>query len=232
MERCFNIAGPCFPDEHYMLPALERLPGIMGIVEQRNYFVLHAARQSGKTTALMALVKEINGKGAMNALYFTVETAQRFTDPRSGIPTIVESMRNAVLRHPLFKDLVRDPASPFPALLPPPPGLDVKSFLSLLAEKSGKPLVVFFDEVDGLFEGTAVTFLRELRDGYITRETIPFPSSVAIVGMMDIRDMKAKVRPHSETLGSKSPFNIIRKDFTLRNFNEKASSTNPNTTFI
>ena len=21
MERCFNIAGPCFPDEHYMLPA-------------------------------------------------------------------------------------------------------------------------------------------------------------------------------------------------------------------
>ena len=51
---CFNIAGPCFPDEHYMLPALERLPGIMRIVEQRSYFVLHAARQSGKTTALMA----------------------------------------------------------------------------------------------------------------------------------------------------------------------------------
>ena len=46
MEKCFNIAGPCFPDEHYMLPALERLPGIMRIVEQRSYFVLHAARQS------------------------------------------------------------------------------------------------------------------------------------------------------------------------------------------
>ena len=51
MEKCFNIAGPCFPDEHYMLPALERLPGIMRIVEQRSYVVLHAARQSGKTTA-------------------------------------------------------------------------------------------------------------------------------------------------------------------------------------
>ena len=24
MEKCFNIAGPCFPDEHYMLPALVR----------------------------------------------------------------------------------------------------------------------------------------------------------------------------------------------------------------
>ncbi len=28
MEKCFNIAGQCFPDEHYMFPALERLPGI------------------------------------------------------------------------------------------------------------------------------------------------------------------------------------------------------------
>ncbi len=82
MEKCFNIAGPCFPDEHYMLPALERLPGIMRIVEQRGYFVLHAARQSGKTTALKALVTEINSKGMMNALYFTVESVQRFTDPR------------------------------------------------------------------------------------------------------------------------------------------------------
>ena len=42
MDKCFNIAGPCFPDEHYMLPALERLPGIMRIVEQRGYFVLPA----------------------------------------------------------------------------------------------------------------------------------------------------------------------------------------------
>ena len=53
-----------------------------------------------------------------------------------------------------------------------------------------------------------------------TRNKIPFPSSVAIVGMMDIRDMKARVRPHSETLGSKSPFNVIAEDFTLRNFTE------------
>ena len=60
MEKFFNIAGPCFPDEHYMLPALERLPGMERIVEQKSYFVLHAARQSGKTTALLALVEEIN----------------------------------------------------------------------------------------------------------------------------------------------------------------------------
>ena len=220
MEKCFNIAGPCFPDEHYMLPALERLPGIMRIVEQRSYFVLHAARQSGKTTALMALVEEINKKGAMNALYFTVETVQRFTDPRDGIPKIVESMRNAVLRHPIFKDLVRDPDSPIPALLPPPPGLDVKALLSMMAEHSKKPLVVFFDEVDCLSDDTLVTFLRQLRDGYVTRRSSPFPASIALVGMRDIRDYKARIRPDGQTLGDASPFNIITEDLTLGNFTE------------
>ena len=221
MERCFNIAGPCFPDEHYMLPALERLPGIMRIVEQRSYFVLHAARQSGKTTLLKGLVRDINAAGERVALYFTVESVQAYPDPHDGIFKIVERMRTDLLSHPLFSELVRDPSSPIPKLLPQPPDLGVKLFLSMLARKAEKPLVVFFDEVDGLTEGTAVTFLRELRDGYITRNAIPFPSSVAIVGMMDIRDMKAKERPHSATLGSKSPFNVIAKDFTLRNFTEE-----------
>ncbi len=220
MEKCFNIAGPCFPDEHYMLPALERLPGIMRIVEQRSYFVLHAARQSGKTTALKALLTEINSKGRMNALYFTVESVQRFTDPREGIPKIVESMRNAILRHPLFKGLVRDPNSQIPALLPPPPGLDVKALLAQMSEYSGKPLVVFFDEVDCLSDDTLITFLRQLRDGYITRDEAPFPASIALVGMRDIRDYKAKIRPDGQTLGSASPFNIITEDLTLGNFSE------------
>jgi hypothetical protein len=143
-----------------------------------------------------------------------------FTDPKDGIPKIVESMRNAVLRHPLFKDLVRDPSSPIPALLPPPPGLDVKALLALLSEKSEKPLVVFFDEVDSLSDDTLITFLRQLRDGYVMRDTTPFPASIALVGMRDIRDYRARIRPDSQTLGSASPFNIITEDLSLGNFSE------------
>ena len=220
MRKRFNIAGPCFPDEHYMLPAIDRLPGVVHIIEDRTYFVLHAARQSGKTTLLTALTEEINAKGEMHALYFTVETAQMFTDPNQGIPAIVTSMRNAVLRHPLFKDLVRDPNSALPALLPPSPGLDVKAFLALLAGASDKPLVVFFDEVDALSDDTLITFLRQLRDGYISRRFAPFPASIALVGMRNIRDYKARVRPDGQTLGSASPFNIISENLTLGNFSE------------
>ena len=220
MEKYFNIAGPCNPTEHYMLPATARLPEVEYLIASRQYFAIHAARQSGKTTLLKGLVRDINARGECIALYFTVESVQAYPDPHDGIFKIVERMRTDLLGHPLFGELVRDPSSPIPKLLPQTPDLGVKLFLSMLAQRAEKPLVLFFDEVDGLTEGTAVTFLRELRDGYITRDTIPFPASIAIVGMMDIRDMKAKVRPHSDTLGSKSPFNIISEDFTLRNFTE------------
>ena len=208
---CFNIAGPCFPDEHYMLPALERLPGIRRIVEQRSYFVLHAARQSGKTTMLMALVDEINSKGEMNALYFTVESVQRFTDPRDGIPKIVERMRSALAGNPTFESFATSDAAK---------ASDVREFLAGVAMASNKPLVVFFDEVDCLSDDTLITFLRQLRDGYITRRTSPFPASIALVGMRDIRDYKARIRPDGQTLGDASPFNIITEDLTLGNFRE------------
>ena len=216
MEKFFNTAGPCNPARHYMLPATARLPEVMRLVDREQYFAIHAARQSGKTTLLQGLVDDIDAAGERMALYFTVESVQAYPDPHDGIAKIVERMRTDLLGHPVFGEIARNPASAPDA--PADGFLGVKLFLSMLARKAEKPLVVFFDEVDGLMEGTAVTFLRELRDGYITRNKIPFPSSVAIVGMMDIRDMKARVRPHSETLGSKSPFNVIAKDFTLRNF--------------
>ena len=211
MEKCFNIAGPCFPDEHYMLPALERLPGIVRIVEQRSYFVLHAARQSGKTTALMALVDELNGQGKMNALYFTVESVQRFTDPKDGIPRIAARMRSALAQDSRFKEFAGSDAAKTD---------NVREFLSGAAAASVKPLVVFFDEVDCLSDDTLVTFLRQLRDGYVTRKVSPFPASIALVGMRDIRDYKARIRPDGQTLGDASPFNIITEDLTLGNFNE------------
>lgn len=55
MERYFNMAGPCFPGEHYMLPALDRLPEIRRLVARGTYFVVHAPRQTGKTLHVAGL---------------------------------------------------------------------------------------------------------------------------------------------------------------------------------
>ena len=51
MARHFNTAGPCKPDIHYMLPATRRLPTVRSLIDSQSYFVLHAPRQIGKTTA-------------------------------------------------------------------------------------------------------------------------------------------------------------------------------------
>ncbi|MFN9115910.1 MAG: ATP-binding protein, partial [Bacteroidota bacterium] len=58
MTKWFNTAGPCQPDIHYTLPTTERLPELKRLIEQRNYFVIHAPRQTGKTTLVRQLFKD------------------------------------------------------------------------------------------------------------------------------------------------------------------------------
>ena len=224
MEKYFNIAGPCVPDKHYMIPALERVPDVARLIAREQSFVIHAARQSGKTTALMALVAEINRKAEMRAVYFTLESAQRYPDPQKGIPRIVLAMRSGLLQHRIFGEWAKSLTVLETENGSVVSGLGVKDFLSAMAMVSDLPLAVFFDEVDCLSDDTLITFLRELRDGVVNSRSIdpdsyfPFPVSLALVGMRDIRGYKARVRPGSASLGSASPFNIITEDYKLRNF--------------
>jgi hypothetical protein len=88
-----------------------------------------------------------------------------------------------------------------------------------------KPLVVFFDEADCLSEDTLISFLRQLRNGYNDRSTVPFVHSLALTGMRNIRDYKAQIRPESQSLGSASPFNIVAKTMTLSNFTKEEITT-------
>ena len=222
MEKTFNVAGPCFPADHYMLPALDRMPEIRRLVEQEMYFVVHAPRQTGKTTAVQALVDEINAKGEKVALYCTLETLQNATD----VDWAMKQIRGLLLR---CATAVPEPPEKPDArgawcVREDPPDLYtvamVSDTLTQLCRRFGKPLVVFFDEADCLFGRVLIAFLRQLRDGYVNRARIPFPVSIALVGMLDVRDYKAQIRPDGESLGQISPFNVITEDLMLRNFTE------------
>jgi hypothetical protein len=212
MSKFFNIAGPCIPAEHYLVPALARLPQLPGLIAAKQFFVIHAARQSGKTTLLNALEQELNAAGTHVALYCSLETVQGIGEAEKGVPAIVNSILNGLHWHPAFKNLPR-PLVDHSAYT-----VEVNNLLSQLAQAAGKPLVVLFDEADCLSGSTLISFLRQLRDGYVNRIRSPFPVSVALVGMRNIRDYKAKVRPDSDSLGSASPFNIVTKALTLTNF--------------
>ena len=42
MEKFFNIAGPCNPTQHYMVPALERLPEVSRLVSRGQPWLVNA----------------------------------------------------------------------------------------------------------------------------------------------------------------------------------------------
>ena len=219
MGKIFNIAGPCNPARHYMLPAMARLPEVIRLIEDEAYFVVHAQRQCGKTTALRALAKEINAKGERVAMYCSVEVINAFPRAEDGLPKLCVLIREAAKLVPSLAGIATN-AWPLNGL-----GKDeiivsgVNIALSALSVAAGKPLLVFFDEVDCLSDETLLTFLRQLRDGAISKEKgVSFPASIALIGMRNIRDYKSRIRPERETLGSASPFNVITEAMTLRTF--------------
>jgi len=216
--KYFNVAGPCIEGEHYMLDATERLHHeLMELINSKQYYVIHAARQVGKTTLLFDLTRKINNEGNFYAVYCSLENSYGIIEPEKGIKSIVYALRSAfeIFSMPAFFTSTEIPEidDNYANVL--------KDFLTRYSRKLDKPLVLFFDEADCLSEGTLLSFLRQLRNGYINRTFAPFPVSVALVGMRNIRDYKVKVRENQETLGSASPFNIITKSLNLRNFTKE-----------
>ena len=78
MNRWFNIAGPCKEDIHYMLSPTVRLPDLKELIQQHSYFVLHAPRQTGKTTAMLSLAKQLTATGNYAAVMVSVEVGSAF----------------------------------------------------------------------------------------------------------------------------------------------------------
>jgi|GEM_PF-4013293 len=74
--RSFNTTGPCVASDHYMIPASTRLPEVPDLVANQKYFVVHAPRQTGKTTALRALAAELTTSGRYAALVLSMEAGQ------------------------------------------------------------------------------------------------------------------------------------------------------------
>jgi type II secretory pathway predicted ATPase ExeA len=209
MKKHFNTAGPCKPDIHYMLSSTERMPQIKSMIDQQNYFVIHAPRQVGKTTAMLTLAQELTASGEYTALMVSVEVGSAFPDqPEISEKAILSAWLDAA---DFWLPIELNPAPH------EPPIQRIGSFLKNWVETSPRPVVLFIDEIDSLQNQSLINVLRQLRDGF-PRRPKGFPQSVGLVGMRDVRDYKYAARG-SDRLNTSSPFNIKVQSFTLRNFN-------------
>ena len=218
--KFFNITGPCDPNKHYMLSSSIRFnTRIMErLIAQESYFVLHAPRQTGKSTSMSELARQLTESGDYTGVMVSMEVGAPFTDDvGKAEDVILEAWRRRIrlqLPQELHPSVWESDASE---------GGRISDFLTEWSLESPRPLVVLIDEIDALKNDVLLSVLRQLRDGFSNRPT-GFPSSLALIGLRDVRDYKIKSGGSSH-LGTNSPFNIAARSFALRNFTEEEVCT-------
>ncbi len=217
--RFFNTAGPINPDKHYYLEPLERfdLDEILLLIQQEKYFVLHAPRQTGKTTFLQALMTYLNETGTYRCLYVNVEAAQAAREHvAEAMQTILSQMaRQATIYlqdsfiETTWKNILTEQGA-FDAL---------GGILTQWSLQSTLPLVLLIDEIDSLVGDTLISVLRQLRTGY-TQRPRAFPQSIILCGVRDVRDYRMHTDDGKAVITGGSAFNIKAESLRLGGFDQ------------
>ncbi len=213
MQRYFNTTGFCKPEWHYMVdPTRGLINAIYALIEKSQYFLLHAPRQSGKTTLLHAITRRINSEGKYIAVTFSMENAGYRSI------TVEKAMLSAINSLYATAQIFLE-GSEMPPVIDNYQPSDSLLFTYLMdwSHQQTKPIVLFIDEIDSIFDDKMVATLRQLRNGFQLRPK-DFPKSVALIGLRDIREYKNKVKEMDGQMGSGSPFNIKAESFSLKNF--------------
>ena len=220
--RTFATAGPIVAADHYHIPPLERidLDETLGLVREKRYFVLHAPRQTGKTSALLALRDLLNSGevGEWRCVYanFEVGQAGREDTARSMRAMLGELARRARrthgdetphrLRHAALEQEGADGA--------------LIEVLAQWAEADARPLVLLIDEIDTLVGDTLLSVLRQLRAGYDQRPD-GFPHSIVLCGVRDVRDYRVYSTAEDRLVLGGSAFNIKSESLRLGDLSEQ-----------
>src|SRR6056297_2964380 len=224
MEKFFNTAGPIIREDNYCIDPLKRInkDEIMTLIAKKRYFILHAPRQTGKTSSLLALQDYINEEGQYKCLYVNIETAQTArSDVPRGMKAILASLNGA-------NSLTFDDDFFFQYLLN---GIDtfggdsvLEEVLSIWSKVNKKKTILLIDEIDALVGDTLISVLRQLRSGYAERPD-EFPQSIILCGVRDVRDYRIFSDRDQQMITGGSAFNVKAKSLTVGDFTQEEIRT-------
>lgn len=214
VPKFFNTAGPIQADIHYNVEPLSRinLEEIELLIYQRKYFVLHAPRQTGKTSCLLALRDYLNARGEFYVVYANVEAGQAF---RNDVHEVERRFVGAIASRASIVLNSRMPYELANRVEKEQEGY-ITAYLKALCEVLDRPLLLFIDEIDTLVGDSLVSVLRQIRAGYDQRPA-HFPQSVILCGVRDVRDYRI-VLSNQDIVTGGSAFNIKAKSLRLGNF--------------
>jgi hypothetical protein len=220
--KFFNTAGPANQEDHYKIDPLTRwdMDEILTLIDQKKYFILHAPRQTGKTSCLLALRDYLNKDGKYNCVYANFEAAQTArSNVEAGMKSILSELNTrsrTVFGHDIDISI--------PELIANGADNALNVYLAKLCELSAdKPLILLIDEIDALIGDTLVSVLRQLRAGYDARPEA-FPQSVILCGVRDIKDYRIH-KSNDDIITGGSCFNIKAESLSLGNFSEEEVKT-------
>ena len=223
--RHFTTTGPVASADHYCIPPLSRLDldDVLELVRDKKYFVLHAPRQTGKTSTLLALRELLNSgdAGEYRCVYVNVEAGQAAREDKdAAIRTVLGELADEAsltlgdefldgIRHGILSDFGPESA--------------LRAALSRWARADPRPLVLLIDEIDALVGDALLSVLRQLRAGYARRPN-GFPQSIALCGVRDMDDYRVHSLDGAPVLTGGSPFNIVAKSLRLGDFSRAETS--------
>ena len=215
--KFFTTEGPVNCQDHYCLPPLERfdLNEILNLIDRKKYFLLHAPRQTGKTSSLLALMTYLNQEGTYRVLYANIENAQAAGENiEMGMSEVVHSMAFSA------RDFLGDKNALFLAgeiVEQIPATSAVKEFLNRWCHQDSKPSILILDEVDALIGDVLISLLRQLRSGYPACPE-QFPQSIILCGVRDIKDYRIHSSREKAIITGGSAFNVKAKSLRMGDF--------------
>ena len=214
--RFFNTTGPVRPDDHYQVPPLDRLAldEVLTLIQQKKYFVLHAPRQTGKTSALLALRDLLNAEGDYRCVYVNVEGGQALREDVEQVTQVILGELASRARLTLGDEFLTQTWAAIFAEFGPGAWREA---LTRWAEASPEPLVLLIDEIDSLIGDSLLAVLRQLRAGYDLRPE-GFPQSVVLCGVRDVRDYRIHSTAENAMIAGGSAFNIKAESLRLGDF--------------
>ena len=215
--RFFNTTGPIVAGEHYCISPLSRidLDDVLRLIDAKRYFVLHAPRQTGKTSVLLALCDRLNAGGEYRCVYANIEAGQAMRENVADATRAILGQFALNARVMLGDEFLYGVLQE--ALERAGPGGAFAEALSLWAQADPRPLVLLIDEIDSLVGDTLVSILRQLRGGYHLRPR-GFPQSAILCGVRDVRDYRIRSPDGKALVTGGSAFNIKAESLRLGDF--------------
>ena len=217
--RSFNTAGPVVARSHYCIPPLERmdLDRVLNLIHDEKYFILHAPRQTGKTSALKALQDHLNSgaEGDYRCLHVNLESGQT---AREDVGQAMQAILDEFALRAEFvleDDFVQKAWREVTEMSGSHGAL--KRVLARWSLASPRPLVLLIDEIDALIGDSLLSVLRQLRSGYDMRPR-SFPHSIVLCGVRNVRDYRIHSTSEGKTIAGGSAFNISAAALRLGDF--------------